>query len=137
MSHLWPSATQWETFTRQFGASGPVTMLNLLRYRERADYADHPDEAPCSGREAYRRYGSLVIPYLQASGGRVVFAGASGAALIGPESESWDDVLLVEYPSLQGFRQMLESDRYRSFAHHRTAALQDSRLIPVSASESL
>ena len=135
MNYLWPGQAQWETFTRRFGDTAPLTMLNLLRYREHADYTGYPDEVPCSGRDAYRRYAARVIPCLQTHGARLVFAGAAGAALIGPDSEYWDDVLLVEYPSLPVFRDMLESEGYREFAYHRTAALQDSRLIPVGASE--
>lgn len=35
----------------------PIFMLNLLRYKEHADYGERADTAPCSGREAYyQRY---------------------------------------------------------------------------------
>lgn len=35
----------------------PVIMLNLIRYKEQADYGDRAEFAPCSGREAYyQRY---------------------------------------------------------------------------------
>lgn len=34
-------------------ADTPIFMVNLLRYREQADYGDRPTAAPCSGREAY------------------------------------------------------------------------------------
>lgn len=37
-------------------ADTPVMMINLLRYRDQADYGDRTDVTPCSGREAYRRY---------------------------------------------------------------------------------
>lgn len=41
------------------GIEGPVTMLNLLRFREEADYAELPQLAPpspISGRAAYDLY---------------------------------------------------------------------------------
>jgi uncharacterized protein (DUF1330 family) len=38
-------------------------------------------------------------------------------------------MFLVEYPSLQAFATMVTSPDYQKVAIHRTAALQDSRLI--------
>ena len=35
----------------------PIVMINLLRYRERAAYPEGSGAEPCSGRDAYRRYG--------------------------------------------------------------------------------
>lgn len=67
------------TVTREAGAAlmanppqGPVTMLNLLRFREVADYTDSPElapDGPISGAEAYALYGRHTIPLLQAAGG--------------------------------------------------------------------
>ena len=31
----------------------PFVMLNLLRFKEQADYQNHNNIAPCSGQEAY------------------------------------------------------------------------------------
>jgi len=38
---------------RALAGTGPVHMLNLLRYRAQAEYAQQTDLPPCSGREAY------------------------------------------------------------------------------------
>ena len=51
--------------------------------------------------------------------------------VIGPVEERWDEVLLVEYPSVKAFLEMVNSDAYQSIVYHRTAALKDSRLIPI------
>jgi hypothetical protein len=43
----------------QRGISGPITMLNLLRFRDWADHTDSPEAAPpnlISGKDAYDRY---------------------------------------------------------------------------------
>lgn len=75
---------------------GNVVMLNLLRFRETADYSDHPDltpPAPISGAEAFDRYIRHTLPYLRETGGDLVFLGAGGPFLIGPEEESWDLVI--------------------------------------------
>ncbi|WP_420239824.1 hypothetical protein ACOBR2_09730 [Telmatobacter bradus] len=70
---------------------GPVVMLNLLRFRKVADYSAHPElapSAPISGAAAYDRYIAHTLPFLPASGGEMLFLGAGGRYLIGPEDES-------------------------------------------------
>ena len=49
--------------------------------------------------------------------------------LIGPATESWDQALLVEYPSPAAFLKMVSDPAYLAITVHRTAALSDSRLI--------
>jgi hypothetical protein len=71
----------------QRGIKGPVTMLNLLRFRERADYSAFPDLAPpepISGSEAYDRYVRHTTPFLIASGSSVAFFGTGGHYFVGP-----------------------------------------------------
>lgn len=109
----------------------PVCMLNLLKFRERADYSGHPQQAPRSGREAYRQYAELAFPIVAAAGARVVFLGTCIGYAIAPSSERWDDMLLVEYPTRGAFVNALTSADYRAIAFHRTAALLDSRLIAL------
>ena len=131
MSYLWPSEEQLAAFAA--GGDGEITMLNLLRYRDEADYSERPDETPCSGREAYQRYAAVALECVGKAGGRLVFAGAAAATVIGPADEQWDDVLLVAYPDRAAMMAMLESDEYQACTYHRTAALSDSRLVPLSA----
>src|SRR5262245_49761151 len=67
----------------------PVTMLNLLAFK------------PEGGRERYAEYGDAVAPLLEGAGGRIVYLGEPAPALLG--ADSWDMVVLVEYPSRQAF----------------------------------
>ena len=86
---------------------GEIVMLNMLRFREVANYSASPalaPERPIAGEEAYRRYSIHTLPLLQAAGGSVVYSGTGGDFLIGPADESWDLVLLVRHQSLQAFR---------------------------------
>ena len=131
MKNIEPTPDRLRAFAEHSAGIAPITMLNLLHYREQADYSKHPHETVCSGRDAYRRYAAGAMPCIEAFGGRLVFAGAAAASVIGPEGERWDDVLLVEYPSGQALLDMLASASYRAIAHHRSAALADSRLIPI------
>ncbi|WP_017663971.1 DUF1330 domain-containing protein [Porphyrobacter sp. AAP82] len=116
--------------------NGPVVMLNLLRFRETADYAHAPDRAPpapVSGREAYELYMRAMLPLLEASGGAVLFSGSAGAFLIGPAGEGWDHVLLVRQASKSSFLAFASDPESQRIAAHRTAAISDSRLLPIRA----
>lgn len=111
----------------------PVVMLNLLRFRERANYPAESNEPSRSGRDAYDVYGKLVVPILAGVGGRMIWRGDARHALIAPDGETWDEVLLVEYPSRDAFLTMLRLPEYRAITVHRTAALGDARLIATIA----
>lgn len=117
----------------RFAADTPLTMLNLLRFREVAAYAAEHGLPPCSGAQAYAAYSRAVLPLLQRVGARVVWNGRAHHTVIGPADEPWDEVLLVEYPSLTAFAQMVKSPDYQAIYFHRAAALLDSRLIATVA----
>jgi uncharacterized protein (DUF1330 family) len=104
-------------------------MINLLRYRAEAAYAPRSGAEPCSGREAYQRYGIGVMPLVAEAGGRMFWLGSVKQTVVGPDAEEWDDAVLVQYPSRKAFLGMLSRSAYQEIAIHRTAALADSRLI--------
>ena len=106
-----------------------IVMINLLRYRERAVYDADAGHAPCSGEEAYRRYLAAATPFVLDVGGSVVWQGTPRATVLGPPAERWDLALLVRYPSTAAFLAMVSNPGYQAIAIHRTAALEDSRLI--------
>ena len=119
-------------FRRQI--QGAVMMLNLLRFREVADYSASPELAPpepISGREAYQKYIDLTLPFLTATGGGIALLGDGGRYLIGPQDERWDLVMLIRQNSLQDFLSFSSNEAYQVVLGHRTAALEDSRLLPV------
>ena len=114
--------------------SRPVTMLNLLRFRAVADYRQFPElapEEPVTGEAAFAVYMKNTSPFLAGVGGTVEVAGASKTWLIGPDDERWDRVLLVKYPSVRAFFDMVQNPDYGAGFGHRTAALHDSRLLPI------
>jgi uncharacterized protein (DUF1330 family) len=116
------------------GIPGEVVMLNLLRLREVADYSASPELAPgqpISGAEAYDRYIAHTLPYLAESGGEVLFLGDGGPFLIGPEGERWDRAMLVRQRSVEAFMAFAAHDGYLAGLGHRTAAVADSRLLPL------
>ncbi len=116
------------------GIRGEVVMLNLLRFRDVADYSASPELAPpspISGAEAFRRYVDHTLPYLKRSGGDLVFLGEGGRFLIGPPDERWDLAMLVRQTSVESFLAFASDAGYLAGLGHRTAALEDSRLLPL------
>ena len=113
---------------------GPIVMLNLLRFRNVADYSASPEltpEAPISGEQAFQRYIDHTLPFLAASGGAIRFLGKGGSWLIGPAAETWDMVMLIEQESVASFIGWNGHEDYLKGIGHRTAALLDSRLLPL------
>lgn len=104
---------------------GPITMLNLVRFREEAT-------EPCegmSGFESFTRYGEAVTPILERIGARVSSQLSCHQGVIGPEEAQWDLAVLVEYPSREAFLGMIASPEYLEIYPFRQAAVADSRLI--------
>lgn len=113
---------------------GEIIMLNLLRFREVADYAAFPDlapERPISGRSAFQRYIDHTLPFLHDSGGDIEFLGEGGRYFVGPQDERWDLVMLIRQDSLDSFIAFATNKAYLSGVGHRTASLEDSRLLPL------
>jgi hypothetical protein len=114
---------------------GHVVMLNLLRFREIADYSATPDLAPAtpiSGAAAFQRYIEHTLPYLRETGGDLMFLGSGGQFLIGPEAERWDLVMMVRQESAESFLAFASHKAYLAGMGHRTAAVEDSRLLPLT-----
>lgn len=119
-------------FMRQI--AGDVVMLNLLKFKDIADYTGAEDIAPkeeISGKDAYQLYINHSLPFLKEAGSEVLFYGKGAAFLIGPEAENWDAVLLVKHSSTEKFIAFAQNQAYLKGAGHRTAALEDSRLLPI------
>lgn len=118
---VFPSPEQFQEF---FGApeDGPFVMVNLLKFKPRADYADGSDRH-LSGQDAYARYGEGVRKLVEGLGGRIRYSGAVSGLLLGEVEELWDMVALAEYPSLAAFRAMALSPEMQAIEHHRKAGL--------------
>jgi hypothetical protein len=132
--YLEPTDTQGRALFLR-GIEGPVVMLNLLRFRDVADYANAPDlasEAPISGRAAFDLYIAHARPFLEDAGGEVLFMCDGGPLFIGPDEERWDLAMLIRQPSVAAFFAYAANDAYMAGIGHRIAALEDSRLLPLA-----
>lgn len=114
----------------------PVAMLNLLRFRERTEYPADSRFENCSGRKAYfERYVPATGEISASLGLEILFLGSWIGNVIALPDERWDELLLVRYPSFAVLQQLFNDPRYQEVVVHRTAALEDSRLIAFSPSE--
>ena len=132
MNYLVPEEKQFEAFLNSGGDGKPIALCHLLKFREEADYSGHPSEEPCSGQVAYHRYLDQAIQYIEAHGGSVLLTGDVRGLLVGPEAEWWNEVLVVQFPTVETVVDMMSSQEYQDISHHRLAGLEDTRLLAVS-----
>jgi len=109
----------------------PIIMINLLKFKEKAQYPD--GSMPCSGKEAYQAYAKIASKAVAEIGGEMFWRGLVCGCPIAPEGETWDEALLIKYPSIEAFKKMLAMPEYQEGTVHRSAALEDSRLIATVA----
>ncbi len=109
----------------------PIVMLNLLKFRDRAQYADGR-ASDLTGREAYMLYANGVQRLVEREGGRFVFSGDVMSLVIGTVADMWHLVALVEYPSASAFTRIVTSPEFTAIGVHRSAGLAGQLLIRVS-----
>ncbi len=101
---------------------GPFYMVNLIRYRAQAEYADGRD-TDLTGQEANALYSP--VEFLDAIGAAVVFSGSVASANLG-ESDAWDDVAIVEYPCPLALFAMGADPQFQERAVHKDAGVEAS-----------
>jgi len=112
------------------GADGPIYMLNLLKFKEKAEYEDGRD-TDLTGAEAYAIYGAEVVGHLAKVGGAPMFSGHIERLMLGEVEELWDTAAIAMYPSRQAMMQMISTPEYQASAVHRSAGLAGQLNIEV------
>ena len=115
----------------------PFAIINLLLYKEWASYSPETVTEKLTGKQAYERYSELSVPFVNKVGGVPMWRGTFSINLIGPESEVWDEILIMQYPARSAFQQMLDDPEYKEIVFHRTAAVKDSRLYSATSPQSI
>jgi uncharacterized protein (DUF1330 family) len=115
------------------GPDGPVQMVNLLKFRERAQYPDDyaSESTDVSGEEAYGRYAANTMPHVFKRNGRLVLLSTADEVVIGTSGD-WDQVAIVEYPSRAAFIDMGQDPDYLAGTVHRTAGLERTAIIATT-----
>ena len=121
VNKVYPNEDQIKGFLEP-GAKGPICMVNLLKFKEKAEYEDGR-ETDLSGREAYELYEQDVKQLLQGIGGGIGFEGDVERLMLGEVEELWDVVALAVWPSRQGMFEVMQSPEMQEISVHRSAGL--------------
>lgn len=117
-----PDAEQMKGF-QEPGGEGPIFMVNLLKFKEKAEYEDGR-ETELTGGQAYALYGQGVSKLIENYGGAAVFGGQVTRLTYGFAEDLWDLVAIAQYPNRQAMLDMITSAEYQECAVHRTAGLE-------------
>ena len=109
---------------------GPIKMLNLLKFKERAEYSDGR-QTKLSGIEAYSIYSIETQEHLKKVGGKLIFSGPVSRLMIGEADELWDAVGIAEYPNRAAMLKMITDSAYLKSAEHREAGLEGQLNIEI------
>ena len=109
-------------------AGRPVVMVNLLRFKPKAD---SPDDG-VSGEEAYRRYAAAMRTFVESKGGRFLWVGRLDSQVIGTGGEGFHVIALVEYPSREAFLAIATDPHVQEIGVHRAAGLESQWLIAAT-----
>lgn len=102
---------------------GPISMVNLLKYKEKANYDDGRN-TNLSGEEAYGLYAAEVINLVEKYGGEFLFAGKVNRLMLGEVDEMWDSIAIAKYPNRKAMFEMTMDPEYQKIHVHRDAGLE-------------
>ena len=135
-TYIDPGRETFEAF-KALPRDTPIHMLNLLLYRDEADYPAGHEHAGkgWSGRRAYEEYGRTSGPIFARVGGSIVWRGTFESIVTGPADRAWQDGFVAQYPNAGAFFEMIKDPDYQRAVVNRTAALVDSRLVRFAPGE--
>lgn len=131
-----PNPHQLEAF-RGADQSQPISMVNLLKYREHAQYdATAPESAEgLSGRDAYNRYAKVAMDKIKHNGGAIEFLSQSQQCFVGGDNDDWDQVVIVHYRSRADYLKGFDSPEYQDAIRHRIAGLHKRVIIQCGTNQ--
>jgi uncharacterized protein (DUF1330 family) len=124
-----PTKEQMEGFL-EGDSEAPIAMINLLKFREKAQYEDGRD-TDLTGEQAYAIYMDEVVGHLKKVGGEVSFGGSINRLMLGEVEELWDKTFIAKYPSKKAMLKMVTDPDYLESNKHRVAGLAGQLNIEV------
>lgn len=110
---------------------GPMWALNLMKYRERAEYADGRESA-LSGEEADNVY--APVAHLAAVGSKIVFVAPVEHQLVGDEWV-WDRIAIVQYRDRMALVEMSSSKDFQEDEKHKEAGMDFTLVLATFPAE--
>lgn len=126
---IYPSKSQIQGFLEP--GPEPIYMVNLLKFRDRAEYPDGRDSG-LTGEQAYTLYADGVSGLITEFGGSVVFTADVERLMLGEVEELWDKVAIAMYPSRAAMLAMMQSPKMQELGIHREAGLAGQLNIETS-----
>jgi len=117
-----PNREQLEGF-QEPGHDQPIYMVNLLKFKEKAEYADGR-ETDLTGEEAYGLYSEEVSKLLVEVGGGGMFGANVERLMLGQVEGLWDKVAIAMYPSRKAMMRMMMLPKMQEIGVHRAAGLE-------------
>lgn len=99
------------------GGDDEIFVFNVLRFN-----AD-------GGRQAYQKYGQVVQPMIRELGGSPALVLRAQLPLV--SDETWEDLYLVRYPSLEALGEMVASERWQKANEDRQRGLELTWAFPT------
>ena len=118
---VYPNEAQIKGFLEP-DAQGPICMVNLLKFKNVAEYEDGRDTS-LTGAEAYHLYEQGVKKILQRVGGYIGFKGEVERLALGEVEDLWDMVGLAVWPSRRVMLEVMQSKEMQEISEHRSAGL--------------
>jgi hypothetical protein len=115
-----PNLEYFASFFERDDPGGPMWALNLMKYRDVADYADGR-ETTLTGEEADDVY--LPLGPLEAVGAGIVFAGPVVHQLAG-DGTIWDRIGVVQYPTRMAIVEMNSRKDFEELHVHKDAGME-------------
>ena len=122
---LYPNHDQMKGFFDNEDDGKPIYMVNLLKFRDKAEYKDGR-ETSLTGREAYRLYAEVFEKYLIDLGGEITFVSEVSRLTIGKVENLWDSIAIAKWPSKKIMGESMSSNEPHILEayHHRSAGLE-------------
>ena len=121
VNKVYPNEEQIKGFLEP-GAEGPICMVNLIKFKEKAEYEDGR-KTDLTGREAYELYERGIKKVLEGIGGGIGFEGDVERLILGEVEDLWDVVALAVWPSRQVMFEVMQSPQMQEISVHRSAGL--------------
>jgi uncharacterized protein (DUF1330 family) len=112
-----PTREQIEALA-SYPADQKVVMINILKYKSRVHGSSE------SGEAAYRSYMAKAAPFVEKVGARLLWKGSITHVVIGDDSLKPDSLVLIEYPSIASFFQLVSDPGFQEVNKERGLALE-------------
>ena len=107
----------------------PVVMTNIIKFKAITGNGNE------TGQEAYMRYFKSVQHLVAKAEAKVIWKGTVAMTVIGDSNDTPHMIILVEYPTVQHFLNMITNPEYQKITIDRSIALEYGGLIACKTQE--